>query len=322
MSFVGRSLLRGVFSPIPVAFSAQPSRALDLPKLKDNLCHFWFGDREKPFFDGVCVLGSNGEFTHLSEEEKKEVLRTSLSASRSVIPNIPMIAGTGCPSTQLTIERSNMAADLGYDAVMVVTPYYYKSLITEDVLFDHFTEVADKSKVPVVLYSMPAFTGIEIDGPLIKRLAAHPNIIGLKDSTGSPTNLKNLTQCVEEGDDFSLLAGSGSCFAECLQNGATGGIMALSNIMGDKLREIFAWQEQGEFEKAKRFNDTLIAFNSAITRELSVPGLKHALDVCGAFGGSVRKPLPSLTQDQKEYIENRLKEAQRMWEIEEQSKSS
>jgi 4-hydroxy-2-oxoglutarate aldolase len=308
------SYLRGVFAPIPTFWCGRTGLGgLDHSSLHHNLHSLWFRDSQRPYFDGLCVLGSTGEFALMTEAEKMEVMREVVKVTRSISPNTKLMAGTGCPSTQLTINRCQAAADCGYESVMVVTPYYYLSRLNDDILFEHFSAIANASPIPVVLYSMPSFAGLEVRPALAARLASHPNIIGMKDSTGRPENIRQLIEATK-GQDFGVLAGTAGVLASCLSSGAVGGIVGLANIMGQRLREIYTLAERGDTSNAIRLNDCLVHVNTLVTAKYSIPGMKYALELCGGRGGYVRQPFGPLTEDEKNEIRITMEKANRSWE--------
>jgi 4-hydroxy-2-oxoglutarate aldolase len=240
---------------------------------------------------GYVVLGSNGEFVTLSREEKIEVMETS----RSAIPaGKLLVAGTGCQSTMETVELTKSAAGIGVDAALVLPPFYYKKLMTTDVLRKHFFSVADASEIPIVVYNMPACTGIDLDADMIAALAEHDNIIALKDSSGNIVKIGDITNRLP---DFQILAGSGGFLVPALSVGAVGGILALANIAPlqcIQLREHFL---EGRIKEARILQNRLIPVNTAITSGWGVPALKAAMDLLGLYGGPVRPPLLPISPD-------------------------
>jgi 4-hydroxy-2-oxoglutarate aldolase len=281
---MGKSLisLKGVFPPIPTPFDARGDIAHRA--LVENL------ERWNPYdMAGYVVLGSNGEAVYLTDEEKMGVWETA----RQAIPSDRlMIAGTGCESTRQTIALSRRAADAGADAVLVVTPHYYGGQMTTDALIHHFHAVAERSLVPVIMYNMPRFTHIDLDGPSVVRIARHPNILGIKDSGGNIGKLAHIVGTAD--DDFQVLAGSASFFFPALVIGAVGGVMALANIAPQEALDIQRLFEAGEWDQAAALQRRLVPVNTAVTALFGIPGLKAALDMRGYYGGPVRSPLQSL----------------------------
>jgi len=138
---------------------------------------------------GFVVLGSTGERVHLDEREYLEVIEVSRAATDSVL-----IAGAGQQSTINTIKEIKNAAQVGADAVLVITPYFYRPAITQETLINYYTAVADAAPVPLLLYSMPPLTGIKIEPGTVARLSEHPNIIGVKDSSNDVAGFRRTVE--------------------------------------------------------------------------------------------------------------------------------
>ncbi|MFH1242186.1 MAG: dihydrodipicolinate synthase family protein [Pseudomonadota bacterium] len=282
--------LAGCFPPIPTPFD--PRGMVDHDRLAFNL-EKW----QKTPLRGFVVLGSNGEAVLLKAEERIETWKT---AGQVIDSDHLFIAGTGCESTLETLELTEKAALLGASGAMIVTPHYYKARMDHKAMLNHYTTVADRSPIPVILYNVPAFTGIDLTAEIIIELSPHPNIIGLKESSG---NVVKIGQVVKNaGDSFQVLAGSGSFFLPALTVGATGCVAALAAVAPDSLAELLESYHSGEMKKAREIQLRLIAPNAAVTTRFGIPGLKAALDLIGLYGGPVRSPLMDLTQQQKEEI--------------------
>src|SRR5438093_9112349 len=172
--------------------------------------------------DGYLVLGSNGESVYLEHEEKLTLIE---GARRRVPSSCTLLAGTGVESTRATIELTREAADRGVDAVLVKNPFYFKSQMTYDVYLAHYTAVADASPVPVIIYNVPVFTGVPLQSRLVIELAKHPNIRGLKDSSG---DVKLISEVVWNTDKFPVLAGAAPTLFPAMTAGARGGIVAIA----------------------------------------------------------------------------------------------
>jgi 4-hydroxy-2-oxoglutarate aldolase len=289
--------LRGAFPPIPTPFDNQGRVAHD--QLALNL-EKW----QKTSLAGFVVLGSNGEAVFLREEEKLEIWRTARSA---IEQDRVFLAGTGCESTAETVQLTEKAARFGADAVMVLTPHYYKAKMDHRALVAHYTMIADHSPVPIILYNVPAFTGIDLGAETIIDLAQHPNVIGIKDSSGNLVKIGQVTGGASDG--FQILAGSGSFFLPALLMGAVGGVMALACIAAELLEQMVTSFENGDLKKARDIQIRLIPVNTAVTSRFGIPGLKAALDLVGLYGGPVRPPLLPLDPRQKGELEKTLKEA-------------
>ena len=289
--------LAGIFPPVPTLFSADGG--LDLDAMTRHLAYLSGFDLR-----GVVVLGSNGEAVHLNADERTRLIehvRTRISGERWVI------VGTGRQSTRETIAASSHAAAFGADAVLVLPPHYYRGRMTRDALVAHFHAVADASSVPVMLYNMPACTGIDMDAATVLAAADHDNIIGLKDSGGDVTKLGALHRAL--GDRFHLLAGSAGFLLPALSVGAVGGVLALANIAPDRCLEILTRANAGDWSGARAVQCRIVVANTAVTRRWGVAGLKAAMTLLGLPSGVPRRPLLPLTDAETEELRRILVDA-------------
>nr|XP_045625355.1 4-hydroxy-2-oxoglutarate aldolase, mitochondrial-like [Procambarus clarkii] len=278
--------LRGVFPPIPTPFNPDETIAYD--KLASNLA-IW----NKIPFRGLVVEGSNGEYVYLTREERVELVKRV----REFLPRNSdklILAGSGCESTRDTISMTQNMAAAGADAVMVVTPNYYKGSMKDKALHAHFTAVADNSPVPIILYSVPVFTVIDLGLDVIVDLANHPNIIGIKESSGDITKIGSIIQETKDAD-FNVMAGSASYLLATLQIGGVGGVCALANVLGEAVCELHRLTVNGNITDAVQLQKKLIAPNSAVTKTFSIAGLKQVMDWRGFYGGPLRAPLQPLS---------------------------
>ena len=279
--------LNGIYPPLPTPFHENGD--IYPEKIKENILKLMGFD-----LAGIVVLGSNGEFVMLTEQEKETVF----SNAREVIPSDRvMIAGTGGQSTRETIRLTRLASKHGADAAMVLNPFYYKSLMTKDALVNHFHSVAEASEIPVIVYNIPGNTGMDMDAETIASLATHPNIIGLKDSGGNITKLADVIN--RTGNDFQVLAGSAGFLFPALSTGAIGGILALANIAPELCLGIYHAVLNKDADKARELQHKAISINTAITRKWGIPALKAAMDHMGLYGGTVRNPLLPLEEGKK-----------------------
>jgi 4-hydroxy-2-oxoglutarate aldolase len=282
--------IKGIIAPVPTPFSDDEQLALD--KLADNL-ERWCKTR----LSGFVLLGSTGEFVFLSTDEKKAVIEQG----RKTIPDDKLaIAGTGCESTRDAVALTRWAGELGVDYTMVVNPFYYKREMKPAVLKTHFFEVAEASPVPVILYNMTPFTGINLGPDLVAELASHPNIVGIKDSAGNVLQVQEYCRLTPEG--FAVLTGSGPALLSCLTVGAAGGILVEANVAYDLCVELVDAFEAGDLTKAREIQSRLIPINRAITVELGIGGCKALLEHLGFYGGPPRRPLRRPTDEDKEKL--------------------
>lgn len=233
---------------------------------------------------GFVVLGSTGERVHLDEREYLEVIEISRAAVEGVL-----IAGAGQQSTIGTINEIKSAARAGAEAVLVITPYFYRTAITQETLVSYYTAVADEAPVPVLLYSMPPLTGIKIEPETVARLSEHPNIIGVKDSSNDIAGFRRTVELCPR--DFAVMTGNGTVLLDVLRAGATGGILAVGCVVPDVCVEIFRLFMAGQEKRAEELQAMLTPLAAAVTTKYGIGGLKAALDLAGYRGGSVRAPL-------------------------------
>jgi 4-hydroxy-2-oxoglutarate aldolase len=289
--------LRGVFTPIATPFDERGQVAHD--KLEFNLDRW-----NQTGLSGYIVLGSNGEWVYLNEREKLAVLKTA----RQVIPKDKlMIAGTASESTVNTIALTEEAAQIGADAAIIINPSYYKSQMTAPVLVNHYRLIADASPIPIMIYNLPPATGIDLSADLLVELSQHPNIIGVKDTSG---NMPKMGETIRRADpSFHVVSGSANFFYPSLAIGVTGGILALANVAPDQSVEMFRLFNAGEIEKGRDLHLRMLPVNLAITSRFGVSGLKAALDMVGFYGGPPRLPLLPLDDERREEVRNILKTA-------------
>lgn len=286
--------LAGIYPPISTPFTERGEIAFD--HLSTNLSRW----NEWPL-DGYVVGGSNGEFVSQSFEERVAVVK---AVREEMSPNHLLIAGAGMHSTRETVDLARAMAAVGADAVLIVTPSYYKSKMDLRALRGHYTAVADASGVPVILYNVPANTGVDMPAGTILELAQHANIVGIKDSSGDLAKMESVVDAPPDG--FQVLAGSGSFFLPALAIGAVGLIAALVNIAAADLARIQSLFRDGQLSEARILQQRLIETNSAVTSRFGVAGLKAALDLLGFYGGPVRSPLQPLMADEREELRNIL----------------
>jgi 4-hydroxy-2-oxoglutarate aldolase len=254
-------------------------------------------------FTGYVVLGSTGEGILMDEREGLQAIETVRAAAA---PGKIVIAGTGSESSSGTIEFSNKAAQAGADYSLVVTPFYYKAQMTAAALEAYYREVAEKSKIPIILYTVPKFTGLELPLQTIAAMATHPNVIGLKDSSGNVSAIsETLKACPPE---FCVFQGHGSILFSALLLGVKGGILALSNMAPAETVEIYKLFQAGDYEKAREMQFRLLPVNQKIVGGYGVPGIKCAVDMLGYSGGDPRPPLRPVNQEARDSIRHILKD--------------
>jgi 4-hydroxy-2-oxoglutarate aldolase len=290
------SNLAGLYPPIPTPFDDDEQVAFD--KLVGNL-NKWLAQP----LDGVVMPGSNSEAAHLTREERIEIWRVCAEVLQG--SGKRLICGTGVETTAETIELTGIAAELGAAAALILPPYFYKPALTHEVLVTHYRTIADASPIPILLYNVPVFTGVDFALPTLLALAEHPRIVGIKDSS---SNVIKMGALLAAHPDFQVFAGTGSALLPFLSIGAVGGIMALANIAAEPLHRLQTAYTQARIEEAKQIQRSLVNLNSAITARFGVPGLKYAMDRVGLYGGRPRRPLLPLGAEGQAEIERLLGE--------------
>jgi len=284
----------GIFAALTTPFVRDE---VSVPKFKENIAKF-----NATGLAGYLVLGSTGESVLLSDAESEALVR---AARESAASGKKVIAGTARESTKLTVEFTNRAADLGVDAALVRPPSYYKSKMNLEAIRAHYLAVADRSRVPILIYNMPQNTGIFLESRLIVELARHPNVIGLKESAGNLAFLGGVIRQVPP--DFHYFLGSGSVFLPALELGACGAILAIANAAPEICVRIYELFGEGRLEEARNLQLDLLPFNKAITEGAGIAGLKHALDLRGFYGGQARLPLLPVDEQTKSDLAAHMK---------------
>jgi 4-hydroxy-2-oxoglutarate aldolase len=282
--------LSGVYPALTTPFAADGS--VSLGDLKYNLERY-----NATGLTGYVVLGSTGESVLLSRNEMDRILATVKEVAGQ---GKRLIAGTGAESTAETIERTTRAAEFGYHLALVKTPQFYKPAYKPDVLIAHYRRVADASPIPVLLYSVPLFTGVTLEAPEVAALAEHPNIVGIKDSSG---HLMRVAEMVAAAPvDFQILTGSAGTFLAGLTVGAKGAILALASALPEKCVALFELVRGGHTEKARELQNVLLKASKVIASEHAIAGLKFAMAQRGYRGGIPRLPLVPIADTYKQRI--------------------
>ncbi|HXR33942.1 MAG TPA: dihydrodipicolinate synthase family protein [Verrucomicrobiae bacterium] len=280
----------GIFPALTTPFEVDGW--VSLGGLKENIRRY-----NKTGLAGYLVLGSTGESVMLLRAEEDAVLA---AVKEVAAPGKLLIAGTGAESTAETIVRTKRAAVLGYQAALVKTPYFYKPVYRAETYIRHYRAVADASPIPVLLYSVPAFTGVTLESPEILKLAEHPNIAGIKDSSGSVQRVGEVVSSAPA--EFQVLTGGAAVVYPALVVGASGAILALASALPEKFVELYELVQQGKHEQAKELQLALASTSKCIVTENGIAGVKYAMDLRGYNGGVPRLPLLPLTEEKKQQI--------------------
>ena len=284
--------LSGIFPPITTPFDHNG----DIYKVKiEHNVTKW----NMTSLAGYVVCGSTGESVMLTSEEK--LLSWELVAKYAA-PEKLLIAGTGVESVRETVWLTNKAAEMGYKAAMVRTPHYYKSLLQRnEAQMLYFRAVADQSKIPLMIYNWPQATGIDIRPEAVAQLSHHPNIIAIKESSGSLEKVMQMLREVKTG--FRVLVGSAPTLWPSLQMGAVGAVLAFANAAPYATITIWEAHRTREIEAGRDWQDRIARAAQLVTTKYGVPGLKHAMDLSGYYGGPPRLPLVPVGEAAKREIE-------------------
>ena len=348
-------LLHGIFPPVTTPF--YPDGKIYFKKLESNVDRY-----SRTPVAGLVALGSTGEAILLSDEERREVLKTARDAAAATKV---LIAGTGIESASETLRLTEYAAELGYDIAMVRTPHYYKGQMKPANMLAFYRLVCDRSPLPVIIYNFPQATGYDIPAEIVVELAGHPNLFGIKESSGDVEKVSKMvdgtrhikrTATVTETFDavtprmlqkaadghgqggelvsigavagskpsssgvavvsgmktrqkevgFQVMVGAANKLEPSLQAGAVGAILAFADAVPTACYEIYAAWKEGDHELARLKQNRIAKAAQRIVGELSIPGIKYAMDYNGYFGGNPRNPLLPITADVKQEIEGLL----------------
>lgn len=303
--------LSGVFPALTTPFASDDS--VSIANLKHNIQRY-----NGTGVAGYVVMGSTGESVLVSKAEWEAII---IAVQESASREKKLIAGTGAESTAETIERTKRAAVVGYDAALVKTPYYYKPAYKAENYLTHYQRVADASPIPVLLYSVPQFTGVALEAPEVAKLAEHPNIIGIKESSGNVQRVAEIIASVRPAyvgrvagslvtvpPPFQVLVGSASTVYPSLTMGARGAILALASALPEKCVALYELFRQGNHEKTRELQAALLVASKLIVSECGIAGVKYVMDQRGFYGGLPRPPLLPLKEEQRKRI-NALLEA-------------
>ena len=234
--------------------------------------------------DAIVVCGTTGEASTLTDDEHRDAIKFAVD---TVAGRVPVIAGTGSNDTAYAIELTQHACDAGADAVLVVTPYYNKA--TQNGLIKMFTEIADASTKPVILYNVPSRTGCNILPATAAKLADHPNIVAIKEASGNISQIAELAHLV--GDKMDIYAGNDDQIVPILSLGGKGVISVLSNPMPRATSKLFQDFFDGNLAESLKSQLDLLPLVNALFCEVNPIPVKAAMSMMGFCENSLRSPL-------------------------------
>ncbi len=252
---------------------------------------------------GVFAIGSQGEFWAFTAEEKQQVWEIVAEETNG---RVPVYAGTAAVTTREAIDLTQRAEAIGVDAVSVLTPYFINP--NDEELYQHYRAIAEATKLPILLYSNPARTGVKMPAGLVSRLAEIENIVGMKDSSGDLTLAQDYLRVTQ--DDFSLVMGRDTLIFSGLLHGAKGAIAATANVVPALVVKIYDLLQVGDLAGALEAQEDLAPLRGAFTWGTFPVVIKEALDLIGLEGGPSRAPVGPMSQPQRERLQNLLKELQ------------
>jgi len=286
---------RGV---LPAAITPFKDGKVDTAGIAHNLS-LW----NKTGLSGYLFLGSTGEFVHLEEKERDQVIAT---AREHTPPSKWLVVGTGDLSTARAVRFTRRAAELGADAALVIAPFYYRRAMHVEALKRHFDAVADAATIPVMVYNVPPFTGVNLEPETVARLAEHPNIVGMKDSAGDVGQLSALLRMCPPG--FAVFTGAARVLHAAFVTGVAGAMLALANVASTLCVAMEQLVRADRHVDARVLQTRLTELEAAITSTPGGGGWKAAMDLAGFRGGEPRSPLLPASPAAIETIRGKLAE--------------
>jgi len=287
--------LEGIFIPNITPFSQ--GNNIDEEALRKCI-RFWI----KGKVSAIMPCGSNGEAPYLTREERKKVIKI---AADEAVGKIPVIAGTGAISTCETILLTKDAKDLGADAVLVVTPFYFK--LSNQEIYRHYCTLLDAVDIPTILYSVSKFTGFALDPAVVAKLASeYANVVGVKYSEGDVGAIAKIIKLV--GNKISVLAGTADIVLPTLMLGGKGAVVAVANVFPKLCSDLYEAFKKGDYEKAGRLQHRVSYLNEVLVkRHNQLSAIKEAMNVLGLPAGYPRMPSLPLNENEKKEVKNVIK---------------
>ena len=287
--------LNGIFVPHITPFTREGD--IDEDALR-TCVRFWL----KGEVSGLMPCASNGEGPYLLRDERKKIIETVLD---EVNEKVTVIAGTGSMSTKETILFTRDAKDLGVDAVLVVTPFYFR--ISNREVYEHYKTLLEAVDLPIIIYSVPKFTGFALEPTVIAQLASeYDNMVGVKDSGGNVGTIAETIRLV--GDKVSVLAGTADVALSTLMAGGTGAVIAVANVFPKICKDMYTEFKKGNCERAGKLQQQICYINEVLVKKHNqLSALKEAMEIQGLPSGYPRKPVLPLREEEKKDIEDLLK---------------
>ena len=252
---------------------------------------------------GIFPLGSTGEWYGLSFKQKKEIIETVVEVNNQ---RIPVYAGTGATTTKETISLTRLAAEIGVDAVSVITPVFISP--NDEELYNHYQAIASSTDLPIILYNNPGRTGTNLSVDLVAKLSKIDNIVGIKDSSGDMTQGAEYIRRTD--DDFAVLAGRDTLIFAFLSYGGKGAIAATANIVPQIVVKIYEEHQKGNYQEALKAQFQLAPLRMAFRLGSFPVVMKEGLNLLGMEVGPALKPIEPLTEEAREKLRQILLDMQ------------
>ena len=250
--------------------------------------------------DAIIICGTTGESATMSDEERKEAIKFTVE---KVANRIPVIAGTGSNNTNYSIELSQYAEEVGADGLLIVTPYYNKT--TQRGLIDHYTAIADKVNIPIIVYNVPGRTGLNILPKTLFELSKHPNIRGVKEASGNIAQVAEIARLVS--DDFYIYSGNDDMIVPLLSLGGHGVISVVANILPKDTHNIVKFFLDGDIEASRNLQLNMKPLIDALFIEVNPIPIKEAMNILGMEVGPCRLPLTNMSDENKQKLIDEMK---------------
>lgn len=290
--------LGGIFIPVTTTFDAVTGDVAPV-SFRENL-RKWV--REP--IDGILLFGSNGEGALLDEDEKARLT----GFAREVVPaGFPLLAGVGADATRAAIRQAKRVAREGADAILVHPPHYYGPYLAPAAMVAHFRDIADASPIPTLIYHIPKYTKVTLEAGLVAELARHPNVIGVKDSSGDIKRFAEYTDAC--GRSCRLFVGNGALLYTALELGAAGAIIGLGLIAPRECAEVLRHVRDGNGQRAGEVQNRIAPLHREIVARHGPVGLKVALELIGYAGGPPRPPLRELGARDRQAVARVMQDA-------------
>jgi 4-hydroxy-tetrahydrodipicolinate synthase len=251
--------------------------------------------------DGLVPCGTTGEASTMSHDEHVEVVRLTV---QHVNKRVPVSAGSGSNSTSEAVGLTERVKEVGADACLMITPYYNKP--TQEGLYRHFSAVAEKVDIPIILYNVPGRTGVNMLPETVARLSLVPNIVGLKDATGDLKQASYTRQLVP--DDFSLLSGEDALVYPFLSIGGHGVISVTSNLVPGEVADMCRFYHEGKIGESLALHHRLLPLCDAMFVETNPIPVKGALAMMGRIANELRLPLVPLSEKGADRVRKALRD--------------